>query len=330
MIIVAKDGSGDFTRLQEAVDSVPEERRGETRILLRTGEYREKAVIHRDHIRLTGEDREHTVLTWNGCAKDLYGDGTEKGTFLSSTLMITGNDVTVENLTVRNDAGDGREAGQAVAVYAAGDRGIWRNCSLIAHQDTLFCGPVRLPNVQEDLGQRTGRAEAVFRVEDGPLTHSRQYFEDCLIRGDVDFIFGPYRCWFERCTLFMNERGGFYTAANTNRDQPFGFVFHRCRLTGACAPGAGFLGRPWRKYARTVFLECDMDEHAAPEGFCDWDAERVVTERCGEWRTSGIRADQIARHPSQKRMTDGEAALYTVSSVLGEPDGWEPDHPAES
>ena len=92
-----------------------------------------------------------------------------------------------------------------------------------------------------------------------------------------------------------------------HRDQPYGFVFHRCRLTGACSPGEAFLGRPWRKFARTVFLECEMDEHVAPEGFADWDGERVVTDRCGEWRTFGARADQRTRHPAQKRLTDREA-----------------------
>ena len=317
MIVVAQDGSGDYTGIQAAVDAIPAFHWEEpAHILIRAGEYREKVIVHRDRLLITGEDRERTVLAWNGCAKDRYPDGTEKGTFLSSTLMITGSDVTVENLTVRNDAGDGRKAGQAVAVYAAGNRGVWRNCSLIAHQDTLFCGPVRLPNVKEDIGDRTGSAEEAFRVEDGPLTCSRLYFEDCLIQGDVDFIFGCYRCRFERCTLFMNERGGWYTAANTNEKQPYGFVFHRCRLTGACAPGAGFLGRPWRKYARTVFLDCEMDGHVAPEGFSDWDGERVVTDRCGEWRTSGIRADQRTRHPAQKRLTDREAEEILMDSGL--------------
>ena len=322
MVIVAKDGSGSYTDIQAAVDALPETG---GQILVRAGEYREKLVIHKDHVFLKGEDRDRTVIAWNGCAKDRYEDGTEKGTFLSATLMTTGRDVTVENLTVRNDAGDGRVAGQAVAVYAAGDRGVWRNCTLDAHQDTLFCGPIRLPNVKADIADRTGCAEQAARVEDGPLTRSRQYFENCLIRGDVDFIFGPYRCWFENCTLFMRARGGWYTAANTNEHQPFGLVFRRCRLTGECEPGAGFLGRPWRKYSRTVFLECEMDEHVAPEGFADWDEERVVTGRCGEWRTCGARTDQAKRHPAQKRLTDEEALEITVFRVLGGEDGWRPE-----
>lgn len=321
MIIVSKDGKGDFTSIQAAIDALPP---AGGQILIRPGEYREKTVVHKDHAHLIGEAREGTRIVWNGCAKDRYPDGSEKGTFLSSTLMITGRDVTVENLTVINDAGDGRIVGQAVAVYAAGDRGIFRSCSLLAHQDTLFCGPIRLPNVKADIGERAGSAEQALRVEDGPLTHSRQYYENCLIRGDVDFIFGPYRCWFEGCTLFMNARGGWYTAANTNENQPFGFVFHRCRLTGDCAPGAGFLGRPWRRFARTLFLACEMDEHVAPEGFCDWDAERIITGRCGEWRTAGLRADQSTRHPSQRRLTDDEAKEITLSRVLGGADGWRP------
>ena len=322
MIIVAKDGSGDFTSIQEAVDALPETEEGRpAQILVRAGEYREKVVIHRNHVRLKGEDAEKTVLAWNACAKDRYEDGTEKTTFLSATLMTTGLDIEVENLTVVNDAGDGRVVGQAVAVYAAGDRGVWRGCRFIAHQDTLYCGPLREPDVTKDVGGRRGCAEAYPLVQDGPLTSSCQYFENCYIRGDVDFIFGCYRAWFERCTLFMNERGGFYTAANTHPEQPFGFVFCRCRLTGACAPGQGFLGRPWRKGAATVFLECEMGEQVAPEGFCDWDAERVVTGRYGEWRTTGARADQGTRHPSQKRLTDEEAAQITLSRVLGRTDG---------
>ncbi len=325
MYIVAKDGSGDFTSIQAAIDAIPESGRTPTILLIRMDEYREKVVCHKNNVRIIGEARDRTVLTWNGCAKDTYANGEEKGTFLSSTLMITGHNVEVENLTIRNDAGDGREVGQAVAVYAAGDRGVWRNCRMIAHQDTLFCGPLRVPNVIEDIGSRRGNAEAVTRVEDGHLTWSRQYFEDCYIEGDVDFIFGSYRMWFERCTLFMGERGGWYTAANTNQAQPYGMVFHQCRLTGCCEPGMAKLGRPWRACARTVFLECEMDECVAPEGFEDWDEIRVVTDRCGEWHTTGARADQTARHPSQRRLTEEDAAMITIQDVLSGWDGWRPD-----
>ena len=309
---------GDYKTLQAAVDAAQE---GDT-LILRPGVYRERVVVHKDDLRIVGEAG--AMLTGSGCAKDIGPDGTEKGTFLSATLLVLGSGVTVENLTVRNDAGDGREVGQAVAVYAAGDRGVWRNCRLIAHQDTLFCGPV-MPKVLAETGGRSNPGvQVVESTGNCPLTHARQYFENCHIQGDVDFIFGPYRCWFEGCTLHMNARGGWYTAANTPEEQPWGLVFHRCRLTGDCPEGEASLGRPWRAFARTLFLECDMDACVSPRGFHDWenwDGVRPVTERCGEWRTTGARADLSTRHPGQKRLTDAEAAGVTRQAVL---DGWTP------
>ena len=327
MVIVARDGSGDYTSLQEAIDRIPDGSGAPTLILIRRGVYQERVVIHRNHVRLVGESAEDTVLMACAAATDRDRNGLEKGTFRTATLMITGNDVEIDHLTIRNDAGDGRAVGQAVAVYAAGDRGVFRGCRLIAHQDTLFCGPLRIPNGTEDTGARCGNAEAYYRIEDGHETHSRQYFEDCYIEGDVDFIFGCYRSWFERCTLHMGPRGGWYTAANTSAAQPYGFVFHRCELTGSCAPGQAFLGRPWRGSAATVFLDCGMDEHVAPEGFTDWDAGRRVTARCGEWHTRGARADQSTRHPAQKRLTEEDALVITLPAVLGGWDGWRPDRP---
>ena len=324
MFVVAKDGTGDFETVQAAVDALPGGNRAPTLLLIKNGVYRERVVVHKDNLRIVGEDREKTVITWSACAKELNPDGTPRGTFLSASLLVTGRNVEFENLTVRNDAGDGRQAGQAVAVYAAGDRGVWRNCAFIAHQDTLFCGPV-MPKVEADAAPRNSRAECVESVGDCPATAGRQYFEDCFIQGDIDFIFGPYRCWFERCTLFMNARGGYYTAANTPEAQPYGLVFHRCRLTGECGEGEAFLGRPWRAYARTVFLECEMDACVAPEGFRDWDEQRRITERCGEWNTTGERKDLRARHPAEKRLSAEEAAVLTIPEVIGGCDGWRPD-----
>lgn len=302
---VSLDGTGDFTSLQAAVDAVPAVPAEPVTILLRSGVYPERAVIHRDNLRVVGESREGTVLTASACARD-YED--PYATYLTATLMITGRNVTLENLTVRNDAGDGRQAGQAIALYAAGDGGVFRNLNLIACQDTLFCGPLN-PAVSAFIAPRQGSAECVPVENLGSCTEtrSRLLFENCLIRGDIDFIFGPYRCWFDGCTLYMNERGGFYTAANTPEEQSQGFIFRACTLTGECPEGKGYLGRPWRKFARTVFLDCEMDEHVAPEGFIDWDSERVVSGRLGEFGTTGARADLSCRNPAEKRLTESEA-----------------------
>ena len=324
MYIVTRDGTGDFTSIQQAIDAIPAGTQGPTILLLRMEEFQERVVVNKDNVRIIGEARDRTVITAKGCAKDPNPDGSERGTFLSATFMVTGNNVEVENVTIRNDAGDGRDVGQAVAVYAAGDRGVWRNVRMIAHQDTLYCGPL-MPKVVDFIAPRQGSAEVVPSVGDSPLTHSRQYFENCYIQGDVDFIFGPYRCWFEGCTLYMNARAGWYTAANTPEEQPYGLVFHRCRLTGECPEGEAKLGRPWRRFARTVFLNCEMDEHVSPQGFADWDEVKVVTERYAEFGTTGARADQSTRHPKQKRMGAVEAGDYTIAEVLGGWDGWQPD-----
>ena len=328
MTIIATDGSGDFTSIQAAVDAVPFGSCAPEILLVRMGEYHERVIVNKDNLRIVGEARDRTLLTAKGCAKDLNAEGQPRGTFLSATLLVTGNNVTVENLTIRNDAGDGRDVGQAVAVYAAGDRGVWRSCRMIAAQDTLFCGPT-MPKVARDALPRL-IPEGVPSVGDCPPVPQRQYFEDCWIQGDVDFIFGPYRCWFERCTLFMNERGGFYTAANTPEGMPCGMVFHRCRLTGACPPGQAYLGRPWRAHAQTVFLDCGMDECVSPQGFADWEGGAPVTALYGEHGTRGARADQSTRHPGQKRLTDGEAARLTLRYVLGGCDHWQPDRPAST
>ncbi|MBQ8080277.1 MAG: hypothetical protein IJ240_00085, partial [Clostridia bacterium] len=329
MLVVAKDGTGDYTQIQDAVDAAKRRGGPDQTVLIKRGVYRERVVVHCDGLRLVGEDAQETVITWSACARDRDELGCEKGTFLSFSVLVAGNDVTVENLTIRNDAGDGRKVGQAVALYAAGDRGAYLRCRLIAHQDTLFCGPL-MPKVQAEIRPRLSSAECVESVGDCPPTRGRQYFEGCHIRGAIDFIFGPYRCWFEGCEFFMNERGGYYTAANTPEGQDHGFIFHDCLLTGACSPGAATLGRTWRPYARTVFLDCTMDECVSPTGFSDWDEKRVVTERLGEYGTRGRKADQAQRHPAQKRLTVREAEALTVHHVLGGTDGWQPKRHIET
>lgn len=316
MITVSKDGSGDFSSIQRAVDSIAAGLDESTVILVREGVYDEKVVINKPHLRIVGESREGTVLTHSDYAKMLFDDGTEQGTFCTYTLLVCADDVTVENMTVRNDADSGKDVGQAVALYAAGDRGIFRSCDIIAHQDTLFCGPA---------SEKTARVSAPYDIghtdspgDCGDLGR-RIYFEDCFIRGDVDFIFGSYRCWFERCTLFCNDRGtsvnGFYTAANTPREQPFGFVFHKCHLCGDAGRGSVYLGRPWRGGAHTVFLNCIMDECVHPAGWQDW-GDRPVTQRLGEYASTGTGADLSARHPNCKLLSDEEAAEITVELVL--------------
>jgi pectinesterase len=323
MIVVAKDGSGDFSSLQAAIDAAePLET-----IHVRAGTYDEKVVIHRDGLRIIGEDRENTVLCFDDYAKKHLPDGSEMGTFLTWTLLVAGKDVRIENMTIRNGAGEGRAVGQAVAAYLAGDRSVMTGCRLMGHQDTLFCGPT-MKKVADHAMPRIV-PEGVLSVADVNETFARHYFEDCFIEGNVDYIFGPDRCWFERCELHaVGEepvRIGWYTAANTPKGQEYGMVFRYCHLTGDCPDGTMYLGRPWREFARTLFLFCEMDACVNPLGFADWENPfRPVTERCGEYGTTGSRADLSTRHPGAKRWTSIQAEAVTLVNVLGGNDGWEP------
>ncbi len=321
MYTVGKTPDADFHTVQEAVLAVPDNGEAWT-IHILPGLYHERVVIGRENITLLGDDPQNTVITWSACAKDKDESGQEKGTFRSFTVLAGADRITLSHLCIRNDAGDGRTVGQAVALYAAGDRTIVRNCHLIACQDTLFCGPL-MERVHKEVYPVTLHAETVPSVGDSPVTSSRAYFENCLIQGDVDFIFGPYRCWFEHCRLHMNERGGWYTAANTPQDQTYGMVFHACHLTGDCQDGMAYLGRPWRASAQTTFLDCEMDACVSASGFVDWDEFRIVTPRLQEWKTRGARANMTARHHSEKILTADEAAQITPCNVLN---NWQPDH----
>ena len=138
MVTVAQDGSGDFRSVQEAVDAVASPEIRDRTVRVRAGVYRERVVVHPDGIRIVGDGAEETVITYAASAKDPDENGREQGTFLSYTMIVTGRDAVLEKMTIRNDAGDGDAVGQAVALYAAGDRGVFRRCRLIAHQDTLF------------------------------------------------------------------------------------------------------------------------------------------------------------------------------------------------
>jgi len=319
-IIVAQNGNADFSTLQAAIDSIPVDGNPVT-IRVQPGVYREKVILNKSNVTLLADPGAH--LVFGDFALNPLPDGTTRNTFLTPTLLITGDNVTLRGLTVENDAGDGRKVGQAVAVYAAGDCCRFFDCRFLAAQDTLFCGPVlhKLHRFVKPYEIPLG----VEGVADRPPVDARLYFENCFIRGDVDFIFGPYRCWFENCTLYANARGGYYTAANTPEGQPFGFVFHRCKLTGECEPEGMYLGRPWREHAATVFLDCEMDACVHPEGFTDWlitgQPNRPVTKRYCEYGSYGEGADPSRRHPGMKLLTPEEAAAYTLQNVLP---GWNP------
>ncbi len=346
-IKVSKNG-GDFEKIQDAIDAVPED--GSAVIHIGEGVFREKLFCRKRDITFEGEDAQSTIIDFDDCANQIMEDGTGRGTFRSYTAFFGGERVTVRNLTIKNSAGDGRKVGQAVAVYADAAVCLFENVRLMGRQDTLFCAP--LPASERQKGGFKGPGE------EKPRRLTKQYYKSCMITGDVDFIFGGADAVFEDCEIIVcnregvdhrNDRevivtadrqnsgedssgkaastidkdqidtserfvNGYVTAACTDGDS-LGFVFKRCRIRGedGCARNSVFLGRPWREKAKTVFIDCTMDDSIAKERFSGWGGitkEEPLTYY-GEYGTrlmeDGSTADLSNKNPWVKDIDESTA-----------------------
>ena len=295
-LFVAADGSAEFKTVQQAVMAVPA---GSTTnhviIHIKAGTYKELIYVQHEKrfFHLVGDSAENTVLTYDLNAKMKGLDDKPIGTFRTPSTVIDADDFTADNITFENSAGP---VGQALAIRVDGDRCVFRNCRFLGWQDTMF------------------------------LNRGRQYFENCYIAGHVDFIFGAATAFFEKCHIHC-LRKGYVTAASTPDNQPFGFVFSNCTITGE--PGvASFLGRPWRNYASTIFLNTRISEVIRPEGWNNWnkrDAEKTV--RYAEYNSTGPGGQAKSRVPWAKQLTKREANRITAARVLAGPDGWNPPTP---
>lgn len=326
MITVSKSGAGDFDSLQKAILSVDDAHADAAVIFVEPGVYEEKVFIRKRNIQIIGADRDSTVIRYGDGAKKLRADGTIYGTFNTATVLFAGSDITVRNLTIENSAGSGRIAGQAVAAYVASDRTAFYNCAFLGHQDTIFTGFVDDGDFLKLMLPEFFEASAV--PVEFPVT--RNYFEDCYICGDVDYIFGPNVAYFNRCNihtrLLASESVSYITAASTPLWQEYGFVFHGCRLIGEGTKGSVYLGRPWRDFAKTAFLACEMDAHIHPAGWHNWGKAKAEAN-CGyvEYGNTGAGADTSRRASFCKLLTNPDLQeYYDARAVLCGADGWNP------
>lgn len=245
--------------LQKAIDGLPSNEPAE--IVLQPGIYRQKLRLKQDRLRITGHSPEDTVLVWGDSAWKYHEDGKLFNTFRTPTLTVLGSDVELRNLTVQNDAGRGADVGQAVALSLSGDRILVSGCRLSGHQDTVFCGP--LP---EDL---CVRYRGFLPEEELDPSSRSARFQDCLLEGDVDFLFGSGTVWFEDCRIRLLGRG-YVAAPSTPASVPYGFVFTGCEIANLGTPGEGFLARPWRAHGAALFLDCRFVGVFHPARFEDW------------------------------------------------------------
>jgi len=285
-IIVAQDSSGDYTSIQEAIDAAKAFPPKPITIFIKNGIYHEKVRIPswNNSLSLIGEDIDKTIITW-----DDYFSKMKRGrnsTFYTYTLKVEANDFYAENITVENSAG---AVGQAVAIHVEGDRCSFKNCKFLGNQDTAYLA-----------GE-----------------NSRQLFTNCMISGTTDFIFGSATVLFKECTI-ISKKDSYITAASTTKGKEFGFVFMNCKLQANSSVDSVYLGRPWRPYAKTVFIECELGKHIHPDGWQIWsNTENVTSTFYAEYNNYGAGAATENRVNWAHLLTKEEVQDYTPERILG-------------
>jgi pectin methylesterase-like acyl-CoA thioesterase len=288
-IIVARDGTGQFRTVDEAIEVCRAFMDYHKVIYIKKGTYKEKLIIPQwlTNIELCGESRDETIITW-----DDHANINKMGTFRTYTLKVEGNNITLKNLTIENNAA---RLGQAVALHTEGDMLTFIGCRFLGHQDTIYTGSA----------------------------NSRLYFKDCYIEGTTDFIFGPSTAWFEHCDILC-KLNSYITAASTPKDVPYGYIFNKCTIR--CAEGVDkvYLGRPWRDYGYTLFMNCELPRQIRPEGWHHWQKNREQTARYLEYNNRGEGAATQGRVAWSRQLTKKEAQAITPERVFSINDQWNP------
>ena len=329
-VVVAQDGTVACATIREALDELaridaaagvkPGGKVAEPAVVrIEAGVYRERVEVRRPNTALVGAGAGSTRITQGLGARMGAGDGTLLGTFRTYTMLVDADDVCLRGLTVENGAGDGREVGQAIALYADGNRVSVEDCALLGRQDTLFLGP--LPPRELKPGGFIGPKQF------SPRTVGTSRFARCLITGDVDFVFGGGRALFEECELRSLSRdsdpNGYVTAASTPEGEPYGLVFRDCRFTNeGCADATVFLGRPWRDWAQVALVGCELGAHVKPEGWHDWGKDNArACASYGGAALVGPGAECAAWPEWTHELAGEELARFDARHVLGAWDG---------
>ncbi|UMQ41192.1 pectinesterase family protein [Chryseobacterium sp. Y16C] len=308
-IVVSKDGKGNFTTVQQAIDAVENGSSTRTKIVIKAGIYKEKITIPetKGAIVLEGENPQNTIITYDDFASKKNSEGKEIGTTGSSTVFIYSNNFTAKNVSFENSSG---RVGQAVAVLTSGDRISFENCRFLGNQDTLY----------------------LKGVQDSPdkTKPSRNYFKNCYIEGTTDYIFGAGTGVFENCTIYSKETASYVTAASTPQENEFGFVFINSKIIGNAKENSVYLGRPWRPFAKTVYINCEINSTIKPEGWHNWnkpDAEKITFY--AEFNSKGSGSDISKRVPWSHQITKKESKKYTTQNILKGKDNWNPSKSLE-
>lgn len=296
-LFVARDGTAEFRNIDDAIEVCRAFMEYHKVIFVKKGTYKEKLIVPSwlTNIEICGEDRDNTIITYDDHA-NVFIPGTDRkmGTFRTYTVRVDGNDITFRNITIENNAA---RLGQAVALHTQGDRLTFVNCRILGNQDTVYTGGI----------------------------NTRLYFKDCHIEGTTDFIFGPSTAWFENCTI-LSRTDSYITAASTPQNVEYGYVFNRCKIVAAEGVSKVYLGRPWRPYAHTLFMNCQLGKHILPVGWHNWsNTQNETTARYCEYNNHGEGAATKERPAWTRQLTRKEAAKVTLENVFRQNGGWIPN-----
>lgn len=296
-ITVAQDGSGDFTSIQKAINSIRDFGPAEALVKIKAGTYHEKIVIPSSKHKITfqGANKENTIITNDDYSGKTDALGEKMTTFNSYTFLVMSDDIKISDITIQNSSCN---QGQAVALHVEGDRFMMKNSNILGCQDTVYTGG----------------------------NHSRQYYENCFIEGTTDFIFGSATVVFRNC-IIKSLANSYITAASTDQSKSFGYVFFDCKLIAKEGITKVFLGRPWRPYAKTVFINTEMGSHIVPEGWNPWKGDKMFPDKektafYAEYGSKGEGGNISNRVSWSHQLTKKELKNYTLEKIFN---GWNPN-----
>ncbi|KAL9338346.1 hypothetical protein Peur_070115 [Populus x canadensis] len=292
-LVVAQDGSGDYSNIKAALETA-EKSSGNGRfvIYIKSGVYKEYFEIGKklENIMLVGDGMTKTIITGNKRS----GGGVD--TFHTATVGVDGHGFIARDITFQNTAGPQNH--QAVALRSSSDYSVFYRCGFEGYQDTLY-------------------------------VHSkRQFYRECSIYGTIDFIFGDAAVVLQNCMIYVRRPIGSQNNVITaqGRSCPYtntGIVIHNSQVFAAEDLGSSktYLGRPWRKYSRTVFLSTYLDSLVDPAGWLEWNGSFALnTLYYGEYKNTGPGASTSGRvkWPGYKVITSAEeASEFTVANFIG-------------
>lgn len=285
------EGTTEFPTIQMALDHHPfPGPHGRVFIHIAPGVYHERLNITQNHPNITligmGKGPADVVITNSLNAKEAGG------TFFTETVEVNGTGFEADNLTFENTAGN---TGQAVAIAVRADRAVFKDCRFLGHQDTLFAD------------------------------YGRQYYVDSYIEGGVDFIFGNAAAVFDHDEIHSNGRGFLTAQSRTSADQDTGYVIVNSRVTADPDVPSVFLGRPWRPYARVVYLHTELPANVSPAGWNNWGkASNEQTAWFGEYENTGPGARPDKWAAWSHRLTAADAKQFLPRNFLAGKDHWDP------